>query len=72
MPLAGKCTRCGGNIIPTVHEGSVKKYLEVSKAICEKYKVSPYIKQRVMVLDMAIESTFGQEKSEQMGLADFM
>src|SRR5208337_5428631 len=27
MPLAGKCSRCNGNIIATVHEGSVKKYL---------------------------------------------
>jgi DNA polymerase II large subunit len=44
----------------------------MSRAICEKYRVSQYTKQRVMVLDMAIESTFGQEKSEQMGLADFM
>jgi DNA polymerase II large subunit len=72
MPLAGKCTKCGGNIIPTVHEGSVKKYLEMSRNICERYRISPYTKQRVMVLDMAIESTFGQEKSQQMGLADFM
>ncbi|NYT08228.1 MAG: DNA polymerase II large subunit, partial [Methanomicrobiales archaeon] len=72
MVLAGKCIRCGGNIIPTVHEGSVKKYLEVSRLICEKYKVSEYTRQRVMVLDQAIESTFGQEKSQQMGLADFM
>jgi len=55
-----------------VHEGSVKKYLEVSRLICEKYKVSEYTRQRVMVLEQAIESTFGQEKSQQMGLADFM
>ncbi len=72
MPLAGKCTRCGGNIIPTVHEGSVKKYLEMSKNMCEKYDVSEYTKQRVKVIDMAIESTFGEEKSQQLGLADFM
>jgi DNA polymerase II large subunit len=72
MPLAGKCTRCGGNIIPTVHEGSVKKYLEVSRAICARYKVSEYTKQRVMVLERAIDSTFGQEKDTQLGLADFM
>ncbi len=72
MPLAGKCTRCGGNIIPTVHEGSVKKYLEVSRTICARYKVSEYTKQRVMVLERAIDSTFGQEKDTQLGLADFM
>ena len=72
MLLAGKCTRCGGNIIPTVHEGSVKKYLEVSRLICERYHVSEYTRQRVKVLAQAIDSTFGEEKSEQMGLADFM
>ncbi|MGD0534972.1 MAG: DNA-directed DNA polymerase II large subunit [Methanoregula sp.] len=78
MPLAGKCTKfkgkgiCNGNIIPTVHEGSVKKYLEVSRAMVKKYKVSDYTRQRVEVLDLAIESTFGEEKQEQLGLADFM
>jgi len=78
MPLAGKCTRfkgkgiCNGNIIPTVHEGSVKKYLEMSREICRKYKVSEYTKQRVEVLDLAITSTFGEEKHQQLGLADFM
>ena len=78
MPLAGKCTKfkgkgiCNGNIIPTVHEGSVKKYLEVSRAMVKKYRVSEYTRQRVEVLDLAIESTFGEEKHEQLGLADFM
>ncbi len=72
MPIAGKCTRCGGNIIPTVHEGSVKKYLEMSRNICQRYRVSEYTRQRVEVLDMAIASTFGTEKDQQLGLADFM
>ncbi len=71
MPLAGKC-RCGGNIIPTVHEGSVKKYLQMSRKICEEYNISEYTRQRIEVIDMNIESTFGEEKVEQMGLADFM
>lgn len=78
MPLAGKCTKfrgkgiCNGNIIPTVHEGSVKKYLSMSREICRKYHVSEYTKQRVEVLDLAITSTFGEEKQQQLGLADFM
>ena len=78
MPLAGKCTKfkgrgiCNGNIIPTVHEGSVKKYLEMSREMCRKYHISEYTKQRMEVLDLAITSTFGEEKHEQLGLADFM
>jgi DNA polymerase II large subunit len=78
IPLAGKCTKfkgkgvCNGNIVPTVHEGSVKKYLEMAREICRKYKVSEYTKQRVEVLELAITSTFGEEKQQQLGLADFM
>jgi DNA polymerase II large subunit len=50
----------------------VKKYLEMSREICRKYKVSEYTKQRVEVLELAILSTFGEEKQQQLGLADFM
>lgn len=72
IPLAGKCTRCGGNIIPTVHEASVKKYLEISRKICAEYRVSDYTHQRIEAIDMAIRSTFGKEEEHQLGLADFM
>lgn len=72
VPISGRCTRCGGNVIPTVHEGSVKKYLEVSRRICADYRVSDYTRQRVEVLDLAIESTFGQPSHQQLGLADFL
>ena len=50
----------------------MKKYLEMSREICRKYKVSEYTKQRVEVIDLAIQSTFGEEKEQQLGLADFM
>jgi len=78
MPLSGKCTRyrgkgiCNGNIVPTVHEGSVKKYLEMSKNLCARYHVSEYTRQRIEMLDLAITSTFGSEKEQQLGLADFI
>ena len=72
MPLSGRCTRCKSNLIPTVHEGSVKKYLEMSRNICSTYKISEYTRQRVEVLDLAIQSTFGENRDEQLGLGDFM
>jgi DNA polymerase II large subunit len=72
VPLAGKCPRCGGAILPTVHEASVKKYLEISRRICGAYAISPYTRQRIEVLARAIESTFGIEGEKQKALADFM
>jgi DNA polymerase II large subunit len=44
----------------------------MSKSLCEKYRVSEYTRQRVEVLDLAITSTFGEEKHQQLGLSDFM
>jgi DNA polymerase II large subunit len=72
VPLAGKCPRCGGPILPTVHEASVKKYLEISRRICATYDISPYTRQRIEVLARAMESTFGIEAEKQKALADFM
>lgn len=71
MPMAGKC-RCGGKIIQTVHEGSVKKYIDMSRKICTDYDISEYTRQRIEMLDMYLLSTFGEEKEIQLGLADFM
>ncbi|WP_440953933.1 DNA polymerase II large subunit [Methanosarcina sp. Mfa9] len=71
-PLSGACPKCGGNVILTVHEGSVKKYLEVSKEVAEKYGVSAYTRQRIELLDYDIHSLFENHKIKQMGLSDFM
>jgi DNA polymerase II large subunit len=72
VPLGGKCSRCGGGVVGTVHEASVKKYLQISRDICAQYTISPYTSQRLHLLELAIHATFGEEKSHQLGLADFM
>ncbi|MDD4331993.1 MAG: DNA polymerase II large subunit, partial [Methanosarcinaceae archaeon] len=71
-PLTGACPKCGGNVILTVHEGAVRKYLEVSKKVAIKYEVSSYTQQRIELLDRDIKSLFENHKVKQMGLADFM
>lgn len=71
-PLKEVCPRCGGRIILTVHEGSVRKYLEVSMKVANEYDVSNYTKQRLELLKIEIDSIFKNDKSKQTGLADFM
>ncbi|HWR25820.1 MAG TPA: DNA polymerase II large subunit [Methanosarcina sp.] len=71
-PLAGSCPKCGGNVVLTVHEGAVRKYLEVSKEIGERYEVSSYTRQRIELLDNDISSLFENHKIKQLGLSDFM
>lgn len=71
MPLKGNCLKCGGNLTLTVHEKGVKKYLEVTKRIAEKYNVPEYTKQRVLLVEKAIDSLFENDKMKKSRLDDF-
>ena len=65
-PLKETCPKCGGRMILTVHEGSVRKYLEVSIKVAEEYGVSSYTKQRLQLLKIEIELPL----QERQGQAD--
>ncbi len=67
-PLSGKCTNCNGKIIFTISEGSVIKYLEPSISLANKYNVSAYLKQTLMLTQRRVEMMFGKEKDKQEGL----
>ncbi|MCX9012070.1 MAG: DNA polymerase II large subunit [Candidatus Methanoperedens sp.] len=71
-PLRGTCPKCGGNVVLTVHEGSVRKYLETSLRIADEYNVRHYTKQRLELLELEMRSLFESDKVKQKGLADFM
>ncbi|RME54493.1 DNA polymerase II large subunit, partial [Candidatus Woesearchaeota archaeon] len=44
-PLVGKCTNCGGKIIFTIAEGSIKKYLDPAIDLAKKYNLPAYLQQ---------------------------
>jgi DNA polymerase II large subunit len=71
MPLRGKCLACGGNLTLTVHESSVKKYLEISKKISSQFEVSNYLRQRIDLIEEAIASLFTNDKTQDLKLDDF-
>lgn len=67
-PLTGKCLKCGGKLIFTIAEGSIKKYLEPALQLANRYNVSPYIKQSLELTKKRIESIFGCEPDKQQAL----
>jgi len=71
IPLVGKCTKCGGNLILTISEGGIKKYLDTSIKLAEKYDLSNYLKQRLMLLKNNTDSIF-QSSKKQKNLSEFM
>jgi DNA polymerase II large subunit len=79
IPLRGICTRrkpdgkiCGNKLTMTVHEGGVKKYLEVAKNVGERFNVSTYTRQRILLNEKAINSTFQNDKVKKITLDEFV
>ncbi len=64
-PLAGRCSArttggraCDGELVPTVYEGAVRKYLGLSQKLAETAGVTPYLRQRIRLLETALETIF--------------
>ncbi|MCK4266740.1 MAG: DNA polymerase II large subunit, partial [Thermoplasmata archaeon] len=70
IPLAGKC-KCGHKLILTVHEGNIRKYLDMSKRIAKEFEVSPYVSQRIDILELSIDTMFENKKVKHCTLGDF-
>ncbi len=70
-PLKGVCTKCGGKLTLTVHEKSVKKYLEISKEIAQRYNIPNYARQRITLVEKSIDSLFMSDKIRSTKLDEF-
>ena len=67
-PLIGVCTKCGGKIIFTISEGSIKKYLEPALTLARNYKISEYTREGLELTKLYIESIFGRDTEKQEDL----
>jgi DNA polymerase II large subunit len=72
IPLVGKCIKCGGNIVLTIAQGSVRKYLEIAKQIIKEYDLSEYLNQRIELIEREISSVFENERIKQKSLSEFV
>jgi len=71
IPLRGRCY-CGNNLTMTVHEASVKKYLDITKEISRKFGIPAYTQQRIELIEESINSLFENDKVKRCTLSDFM
>jgi DNA polymerase II large subunit len=70
-PLTGRCTSvkgrpapCGGELQPTVYEGAVRKYLGLSQRLASTAGVTPYLRQRIQLLDTSLATMFPTEVTQ--------
>jgi DNA polymerase II large subunit len=52
---------CGGELLPTVFEGAVRKYLGLSQQLAATPGVTPYVRQRIQILEASLETLFPRE-----------
>jgi DNA polymerase II large subunit len=72
IPLSGKCMKCGKTtIILTIHEGSVRKYLKIAQVMARQEELSPYLIQRLDMIEKEIDSVFKSDNPEQKSLFEF-
>jgi DNA polymerase II large subunit len=63
-PLSGRCTatrpggRCDGELLSTVYEASVRKYLPLSQRLSTMEGITPYVRQRIRVLAESLTTLF--------------
>ncbi len=71
IPLSGVCD-CGGKLILTIAQGSIKKYLEVAKNLVIDYNLNPHLLQRIQLSEDEINSLFSDKKSRvQRSLSEY-
>lgn len=71
IPLSGICT-CGGKLILTIHEGSIRKYINVAKDVIKRYELKPYLYQKIKLAEEDVDSLFmDKEERNQKNLAEF-
>lgn len=71
-PISGRCPRCGGNIVLTVHKGTVLKYLKPTLELIRRYGMEGYLSQRVKLIEGEISSLFKEEKINSADLSRFL
>ena len=64
--------QCGGNLVLTVSEGAVRKYIKVMKHVIDHYGVSLYTRQRVDCLAASADSLFKNDRVKVYTLDDFL
>jgi len=70
-PLSDKCY-CGGNLTLTIHKGGVKKYLDTSLEMIERFDLPDYLSQRLVQLGEQIDSLFENDKVSTPSLDEFL
>ena len=55
IPTTRRCRSCQGELLLSVHEKSIRKYLGLLHDTAERYNLDPYLRQRIGILENELE-----------------
>ncbi|MHA1507100.1 MAG: DNA polymerase II large subunit [Promethearchaeota archaeon] len=68
---AGKCPKCGGNVILTVNRGGIEKYIPKALKLSRDFNLDVYTIQRMELIEEYVESLTNNPKIKQQKLSNF-
>ncbi|MCX8169131.1 MAG: DNA polymerase II large subunit [Candidatus Methanomethylicia archaeon] len=72
-PFLGKCRKCGGKILLTVHKTNIVKYLSFAESLVTKYNLPAYYKQTIDLIKREIQIIFDRsERGRQSKILDYI
>jgi DNA polymerase II large subunit len=71
VPLKGSCSRCGGKLILTVHEGNINKYLKAAFALSKEYELGTFVEQQISLIEKGLRSLIPEKKDKNLELSQF-
>ena len=72
IPLRGVCVKCNGNLILTVHEGNVNKYLEAASSLSKTYELGVFVDQQISLIGRGLRALIPPKKECDMNLGKFI
>ncbi|MEM2668247.1 MAG: DNA polymerase II large subunit [Candidatus Methanomethylicaceae archaeon] len=54
IPLKGKCIKCNNNIVLTVHEGNISKYLDAAYTLAKDFQVDSFLQQQIKLIERSL------------------
>ncbi|MCC6012871.1 MAG: DNA polymerase II large subunit [Candidatus Verstraetearchaeota archaeon] len=71
IPLKGRCIKCNNELVLSVHEGNISKYLNISYSLAKEFNLDNFIKQEIELIERSLNDLI-KNKRRIISLEEFM